>query len=350
MPQLRSARRKAQRLMKARKRLEKTGHALSSHAEPSASSNRSDIREWLNVSVAIGALLIGIVSFWTTARISGLEDYLRSEIVRRNTELDSISGQSNRLKVLSEERAERLSSLQTVTDQITANNLIAQSRLLSTQQEISRLGIEVISAKQTISEERDQLLSLNQQAKTQIETIDLFRRQRFSEYAFRRLTFQRFSDLDDIPSGETAYRVLTQWAPGEVDSDLHQYVDEFKRNAQSTCRPLTQFRPEIPRKIEHPDAPRRPGKLSSDGVSYLMTNKEYEKWNADLKDWSKRFDEVSAANRLRFDAQQEANKYIFEAGSNCICKALATSTLPMSKICPGREVTPPSPPQVRRTS
>jgi hypothetical protein len=73
----------------------------------------SETREWLNVLVAIGALLIGVVSFWTTARISGLEDYLRSEIGRRNIELNELSQRTQRMQGLSDLQSDQLAAIQT---------------------------------------------------------------------------------------------------------------------------------------------------------------------------------------------------------------------------------------------
>lgn len=317
---------------------------MNSDGEAPEKRDWGNLREWLNVIAAIGALLVGIVTFWTTARISGLEDYLRSEISRRNSDLNAISNQTQRLSALAEERAERLANLQNITDQVTANNLVAQSRLIVNQQELSRLGVDIISARQTISEERNRLYLLNEQASRQSSIIELFRRQRLSEAAFSRIAFVRLSDIEKDFSGESVYNEISHWTSQQFDRDLHPYFADFHKNALRTCKSLASYSPSIPPKIEYPDGPKRPGSISSDGNSYLMTNKEYERWNYELKEWNKRYSDISAANNLRFEAQQKSSQYLFNAASHCICQALATEDQPIDKVCPGKSSAPPATP------
>lgn len=62
--------------------------------------------EWITAISGIGMLLVGLASFWTTVRVSGLEDYFQSELAIRNQELVSASKQLNELQ----ERAEVLNA------------------------------------------------------------------------------------------------------------------------------------------------------------------------------------------------------------------------------------------------
>lgn len=312
--------------------------------------NWGTIREWLNVAAALGALLVGVVSFWTTARISGLEDYLRSEISRRNNDLNQISDQSRRLASLAEDRAERLATLQTATDQITASNLTAQGRLLATQQELSRIAVEVIAAKQAIVGSETRLASLREQSEGQSHIIDLYRRQRFFENAHSRIVFGTIGYEGTGLDGESVFKTLIGLAVGDLGPDLATYVPEFRSNAQNTCQPIRNYKPAIPETQEYPPSPKRPGKLSADGSYSLVTNRELEGWNAAFRDWNNRWSQASDANSRRLKAQLEAREYITKAAASCVCRALATAKHPANSICPGYDRPParPEPPPPTR--
>lgn len=303
----------------------------------SSKPDMSNMREWLNAFAALGALFVGVVSFWTTARISGLEDYLRSEIIRRNSDLNDISNQSRRLGVLADERSERLAALQTVTDEITATNLSAQAKLLYTQQELSRLAIEAASAKQSISYSEIKLSTLAKQTEEQSDVIDLFRRQRFYETVSRRVILNRYFEKSfDQTSSQAAYYYLTRMEYNEVGSDLSPYVENFRKNAERSCRALVNYNPVILPQLEYPKAPKRPGDISKDGKYYLMSNKEYDNWMDKFKKWNDEFDNLSKENSKRRESEREADQYIANASAKCICQALATSKHSAAQVCPGQ--------------
>jgi len=98
----------------------------------------SNIREWMNVVAAIGGLVVAVVALWATAQISGLENYLRSEIGRRNNELNSLSRKAESLEKTADERARRLSELQATTEALMASSVAAQQNGLFRRTEISR--------------------------------------------------------------------------------------------------------------------------------------------------------------------------------------------------------------------
>ena len=305
----------------------------------------TSIREWTNLAVAIGVLLVAIVSVWTTTQISGLEDYFRSEIARRNSDLNTLADQGRRLSGLADEREKQLADLQTTTEKVTASSMEAQGRLLATQQELSRLGIEVVSAKQTIAGSEARLSSLAAQSARQVSLIDLFRRQRFFERAYMRVVFAgiRFDQQKEPYDGETMYRLITNWTPGELDPELAVYLPEFRSNAMGTCEWIRSYKPTIAQRQSYPDAPTMPGKRTADGDSVRMTQREYRDWIAARDDWNKRFGEVSAANDRSMKSAQVARENLNKAATSCICQALGTAQNSPGAICQGYEKPPTRP-------
>jgi hypothetical protein len=300
------------------------------------------IRDWMNVLAAIGALFVGIVSLWTTAQISGLEDYFRSEIKRRNSDLDTLAAQSRRLNMLADERSTELAKLQTTTDAITASNLAAQGRLVATQQELSKVGLEVVASKQAIAIAETRLAQLGQQSGEQQDLIDRYRRQRLFQIANRVVLYRTlFREEGEQPGspGERLYRLVTTW-PLEIDSELAPYVSELTSNTRRTCEWVRSYNPDLPKNLSYPTGPRIAGTLSGDGKSRLMSKREYEQWTTDLEAWNKEWAVVSEHNRRALEVSQEAQRYLTEAGAHCVCQALVNSKNPASAICPGYEKRP----------
>jgi hypothetical protein len=315
---------------------------------PAQSATQRDwgsIRDWMNVLAAVGALLVGIVSLWTTAQISGLEDYFRSEIARRNSDLDTLAGQSRRLSVLADERTNELAKLQTATDQLTASNLQAQGKLLSTQQELSKIGFEVVAAKQTIASSEVRLALLNSRSAEQLNLIDRFRRQRLFERAYMRIVYRGiWSDQNDTGyDGETVYKLIVEWPVGQTDADLAAYLPEFTANARSTCQWIRSYKPMLPKEQPYPKGPKIPGKPTGDGQSYRMSQSEYQQWMSAQDEWSRRFSEVSVANDRALKASQRSRDYLNKAAASCVCQALATAGNSASAICEGYEKSPSAP-------
>lgn len=306
----------------------------------------TSVREWTNLVVGAGALLVAIVSVWTTAQISGLEDYFRSEISRRNSDLNALADQGRRLNALADERERRLTDLQTTTEQVTASNLEAQGKLLSTQQELSRLGFEVVNAKQTIAGSESRLSSLAAQSAQQLSQIDLFRRQRFFERANLRSIWADFDRSDNKRNpnfnGEDAYQMIINWPVGQLDADLAPYLPDFLQNAKSTCAWIRGYRPNIPPQLPYPPGPHAKGKPVEGGVE--MTQHDYNEFQTSMDAWNKRWSEVSAANDRALNDSQKVREYIWKAAGNCMCQALVTTKHSASDICPGYDKAPQSPP------
>jgi hypothetical protein len=286
----------------------------------------TSIREWSNLAVGIGALLVAIVSVWTTAQISGLEDYFRSEISRRNSDLNGLADQGRRLNALADEREKRLADLQTTTEQVTASSLEAQGKLLATQQELSRLGFAVVNAKQSVATSEARLALLRTQSDHQSSSIDLYKRQRFFEQVHLRVLWRGYREDQHgaILDGEAAYKMITSWAVGEFDPELAPYLDEFISNAKNTCEWIRSYRPGIPEQLSFP-----PGPMPLGGAARA--------------EWEKRWEAAGESQRRALDASEVARKYVLEATGSCMCRALATARHTAKEICGGYEKVPQRP-------
>jgi len=273
---------------------------------------------------------VAIVSVWTTTQISGLEDYFRSEITRRNSDLNTLADQGRRLNVLADEREKRLSDLQTTTEQVTASNLQAQGKLLATQQELSRLGFAVVNAKQTLATSEAQLALLSAQSDQQSSLIDLYRRQRLFQQAHLRMLWggYREDQHDAFMDGEAAYKMITGWTVGGFDAELAPYVPEFVSNARNTCEWIRTYKPTFSKQLEFP-----PGPVPVGG--------------SELDEWNKRWAAASESQQKRLDESEVARKYVLDATGSCMCQALATAKHSASEICAGYEKPPAAPEEPR---
>ncbi|MCI1755570.1 MAG: hypothetical protein LKM31_07075 [Sphingobium sp.] len=223
----------------------------------------SETREWLNVLVAIGALLIGVVSFWTTARISGLEDYLRSEIGRRNIELNELSQRTQRMQGLSDLQSDQLAAIQTAGAQTAVTLQEAQLKLQGKQDLILRLTFEETKARGRIMEAENALTKLRTANDEQAKLVDLFRRDRVYEAVMLRAIgyFDIPEDINEI-SGETGWQKLLVEikAAAQTKSELAPYFQELASTAPIMCKGLQSYRASFEPRPRHPEMPDRPGK------------------------------------------------------------------------------------------
>ncbi|MBB6123241.1 hypothetical protein [Sphingobium subterraneum] len=291
--------------------------------------NGQAVREWLNVIAAVGALLVGVVSFWTTARISGLEDYLRSEIGRRNTELNALSSRSERAQLLAERRAESLSRLQFSADELAGSFAATQARL---EQAKDRLGD--VQAQLGASQQR--LSDLDKRSSLQAGQLDLLSRRRVLQDVSLRLIFHLMSDESQSLLGQAAYTLITTSAAGRDENDLIPYFDQLRHSATFTCGPLKSFAPDLLKQKPYPKSPEPPGrKVAGQPGVRMMTRTEQDEWGKAEDEHSRIYGEVSTFNTAAVTYNIDLRRYASESAQECVCLALATEVHPASSICPG---------------
>lgn len=93
-----------------------------------------NLPEWINAASSLGMLFIGVATLWTTVRVSGLEDYFRSELALRNQMITSADAE---LRGLQEELASTSASVEAARERAAA--LEAESQSLEGQ--VAQLGL-----------------------------------------------------------------------------------------------------------------------------------------------------------------------------------------------------------------
>jgi len=325
---------------------------MSDHTEDqpgkAAQRNWAELREWMNVFVAGAALLVAIVSFWTTTQISGLEDYFRSEISRRNSELNRLSDDSARVRQTAAAREERLSQLEASTNRVIATYIEAQGQLQNAESQLGRVQRQSLVTQQSLAESRGEAGSLRTEITRQRLLVDLFRRQRAFEGALLQITFGRGDRFegDYYISGDQVLSSLNQVsAPGD-SSELVPYFAEIREKAPKLCAYLHPYRPQVPDLVPWPDRPQRFGRpvQTPRGVAYEMTRKESELWDAEFDRWNADFGRVSKLRSDRSDYISSVSEYLRNSANRCACMALITAEHSANSICPG-SLDRPQPPE-----
>ena len=272
---------------------------------------------------------MGVVSFWTTARISGLEDYLRSEIGRRNSELNALSARSERAQSFAEKRAEALANLQFSADELAASFASTQARLEQAKTALGDLQLQAVTSQGKLSE-------LNNRASAQADRLDLLNRRRVYQEVSMGAVWRLMLNSSPQPLGEAAYEfVVSSSAPAD-ENDLLPYYAELRTAAALTCRQIKSYSPAIPEQIKYPEHPTPPGeRVKGMQTVYKMTLQQKADWEKAQKDWSQKWDEASKSNDAASHYGIAAQRYAADTVSQCACTALATERHPASAICPG---------------
>lgn len=297
---------------------------------PQSKHDWNSIREWLNVAAALGALFVGIVSFWTTARISGLEDYLRSEIGRRNSELNSLSDKTDSLEKVAEERAERLSTLQASTDEIIAASILAQRRFSDTQSELNKVRFEINAAERTLDSTKREQKSAEVRFEDQADRFDLFKRRQTYQITSIEMVFQSiyYGNDEDGFTGEEASKAMLSFSPPQGDEQLIPYFEMLKTNFPKVCPYFRAMKANLPPISKKPDTPTITYRVGASREHIAaLTKVAQDKWSEEWKAWSASMD----ANAK---VKSEWVKRIIAESEICTCRALVDERHPQAMICP----------------
>lgn len=291
-----------------------------------------EIREWLNVVTAVAALLLAAVSFWTTARISGLEDYLRSEISRRNSELDSISSRSKNIEKLAIERERQLASLDGATNSIIASSLLAQAQLAQSQSSLSQVRTEALAARQQLSDTRVAEAQLKNSLNAQASDFDLFRRRQAYQYASMNISFTTlyFVDGGEFPTAADFAQSAKSMRPDTGSETLAPYFLEIRNNFDRACPLYGAKDTSLPPKGTMPPAPTiRYIKGTSSAEIDRLTKEAQDKYTRDFQGYM-------VTQRNRNDAEIKMFRELSDEASKCACLSLANQEFSSAQICPGK--------------
>jgi len=108
---------------------------IDSPVEPQKTNSldRFDLPAWLSAAANFGTLLVGVVGVWTTIRVSGLEDYFRSELALRNEQIVQAEAQ---LRTVQEEVAQASKSFNEL--EVRSQALASDNSLLLSDRDLLR--------------------------------------------------------------------------------------------------------------------------------------------------------------------------------------------------------------------
>lgn len=297
-----------------------------------------EIREWLNAAIGIAALLVAVVSFWTTARISGLEDYLRSEISRRNSELDILSQRSGEIERVASERERQLARLDAATNEIVAASLLAQSQLSKSQGDLANVRSDVANARDQLSAALNARDRFRADLATQARDFELFQRQQAYQLASiqlsRMASYEMLRDkLEVTPSGAATLAMVERLTAPPGQPEIERFYQVIRAGTSRACPSFRNTPIELPAKPIRPTPANAPAPVrvtSLEDPAYLQYEKAYSEWaEADKKYWKQ--DQAYGEARIseQFRLVSEARK--------CMCKAITDQQYPASKVCVSAE-------------
>lgn len=286
-----------------------------------------ELRDWINAIVAICALIVSVVSLWTTTQVSGVQDYLQSEIRRRNNELNGISSRSNRLEEVASERSERLAALQVATDAVLASAFEAQRSLASAQGDLAKVRSEATSAKVDLASAKSSAVSLEAKMNAQSDAFDLFARKKAVELlSFPIMIETLFGDDKEISGKKTLSDIQKLDLPESGDI-LKPYIQRVKARIGLVCPSLPDWKADLPHSLQYPAAPT---------ITYLsnanretidrLTREAQAKYTSDVEKYHDN-------QRALTDARIKAFNTVTDMARDCTCMALADEKFAATDIC-----------------
>lgn len=288
---------------------------------------RGSLHDWVNVAVAVCALCVSIVSLWTTTQISGLQDYLQSEIRRRNNELNGIADRSRRLERSADSRLDENVALQTTAERVVSETIAAQQRLGTTQSELTRTQSAALAARIDLLSAKGEASRLGQLIDKKANEFDLFSRRQARNSIGLMLIFDLMRD-DSDPTGEKALQSLRSLNAASDEPELAPYIRRVASHANASCPFLRDWHSSLPPK---PTPPPRPTitYMSNASKSEIarLTREAQEKWSNDQRSYSD-------ANFTRLEKVNAESEKLQKAAVKCACFALADEKFSAEQICP----------------
>lgn len=295
---------------------------------PRTPRNWPELREWANFALAATALLVSIASVWTTTQISGLEDYLRSEVSLRNAELEEAATVAKSLDDRVRQSTTRLEGLRANADRLLTSAIESQTRIAAAQTQSLDLLTDQQRASAALGEARSQLASVSNDIQEQKEILDSYRREEVYSKAIQRFSYLSYaslfgdSELDKKSvNGTYALSELRNFGIEVSDPTVREYYAAIREIGPAVCRNLATFNPTFPKSAETPSLTPLRGEKTDHGT-IRTTTQELKDWNARQEAWSAQWDRVIAYNASIRNARNEAQKYIRDSLWHCSCIAL----------------------------
>ena len=281
-----------------------------------------EFREWLNAGIGLAALLLALVSFWTTARISGLEEYLRSEITRRNSDLDQLSERSASIEKLANEREAQLASLDAATSEILASSLLAQSQLAQVQSEVATARSRLAAAQLSRS-------NIENSLRDQSQNFDLFQRRQTFEQASLGLTLAGSIRMEE-PSGRALLEQVRLLPEPAGRDENRRYLRLIKSDFEKVCPTFVSRLPKLPDRLPNP------GSATDRMIDAIRDNREsvMAQDKLAIANWSREYEAYLEREKEYSQAKVDATFKLIIVARDCMCGTLTTNQFQKADICP----------------
>ena len=170
--------------------------------------SRRTFKDWIDVVLPVATLCLGVVSLWTTVQVSGLEDYFRSEISRRNEEIGDLSARSRVAEIRLSARETRMDQLSSSAEQL---NLLNEEQRLAFSKATADLALlrseaHIINGQLegAISDKRRVEAELNEQ----VRSLEVMSRQELYGMVSSRAFFLRMNALAGFDRSTPGIRML----------------------------------------------------------------------------------------------------------------------------------------------
>jgi hypothetical protein len=267
-------------------------------------------------------------------QISGLEDYFRSEIGRRNGELNVLSSRAASLEQMANARAERLSQLQASTESVVASSLQAQQRIAQSEAQLSAVRSDTLAARIELAAARGEAATIRANFAAQASEFDLLKRQQAYQHASFVVTAMAYGWWEDGEGGEVggagasilnAVRNLHTTAE---TAGLGPYIQQIKTNFERVCPDLATWRMNLP---PAPSPPSQPTISYRRGTSPAriaqLTRDAQNRWSNDYAEYLR----LSQAHNAALIGE---NHRLAVHASACVCSSLSDERFSQRDICP----------------
>lgn len=298
------------------------------HLEKSKAPDWGALRAWANLFFAGATLIVAIVSIWLTTQISGLEDYLRSEIAVRNSELVASETEASALDARIQQSTSRLADLRSTSDLLATKSVEAQALLSDAQNQSIILLTEQQRTQAELVTSRQRLLEVTMETEEQRMILERFYRDQVLRRAYSTFSYLEYADYfrggkpeRNKVDGPFAIREMRSFGLNVRDPNLAQHFESIRSVGPTICRSLASFSPEFPATVTRPKLEPLKGERTDRGL-IRTTNKEVEAWNARVALWSANWDAVARYNDSIREAKSLSERFIVQSIRRCSCIAL----------------------------
>jgi len=264
------------------------------------------IRDATNLGITAIALIVSVLSLWTAAKVSDVEDFFKSEIVRRNTDLNITVRKARQIESRSLKREEYLEAVQQQTEQALQKAADADIILADAKLEIADTKRQVDTAAIEYKLSELNRLRLSGEISKLRESSEIF----FRQSAARRM-ITLINNITNAPTDSKSSSLIEILQNIDVDAEpvIANQMTISKRRMATVCPDIRNIPVMYPPNLTKFDVERD----HSPGHGRESEMDEYMVWH------------INHMNKIQKRVQE------------CVCRSLADASLSRDRVCPPQE-------------